>query len=84
MRLGIPKNVLRTAATMILAIPAVGANSVSIGDDLKATVVLHGFSCDEVTSKKRNGDSDYLVGCKDGNRYHVFIDSRGRVAVEKQ
>jgi hypothetical protein len=69
---------------MTCAIPAVGANSVSIGDDLKATVVLHGFACDEVTSKKRNGDSDYLVGCKDGNRYHVFIDAHGRVAVEKQ
>jgi hypothetical protein len=84
MGLRIPKSVLRAAAGMTLAIPAVGANSVSIGDDLKATVVLHGFPCDEVTSKKRNGDSDYLVGCKDGNRYHVFIDSRGRVAVEKQ
>jgi hypothetical protein len=80
----IPKNVLRAAAAMTWAIPAMGANSVSIGDDLKATVVLHGFPCDEVISKKREGDSDYLVGCKDGNRYHVFIDSRGRVTVEKQ
>jgi hypothetical protein len=35
-------------------------------------------------SKKRNGDSDYTVGCKDGNRYHVFVDPRGRVTVEKQ
>jgi hypothetical protein len=69
---------------MTLAIPAVGANSVSMSDDLKATIVLHGFGCDEVTSKKRNGDSDYVVGCKDGNRYHVFVDSRGRVTVEKQ
>jgi hypothetical protein len=69
---------------MTLAIPAVGADSVSIGDDLKATIVLHGFGCDEVVSKKRNGDSDYTVGCKDGNRYHVFVDPRGRVTVEKQ
>jgi len=84
MGLRIPKNVLPTAIAMTLAIPAMGANRVSIGDDLKATVVLHGFACDEVTSKKRNGDSDYLVSCKDGNRYHVFIDSGGRVAVEKQ
>lgn len=83
MCLRIPKNALRAAAAMTLAIPAVGANRVSMGDDLKATIVLHGFVCDEVASKKRNADSDYIVDCKDGNRYHVFIDSRGRVTVEK-
>jgi hypothetical protein len=84
MGLGIPRNVLGAAAAMSLAVPAMGGNSVSMGDDLKATVVLHGFACDQIASKKRNGDSDYLVACKDGNRYHVFVDPRGRVMVEKQ
>jgi hypothetical protein len=69
---------------MTLSISAFGADRVPIGDDLKATVVLHGFTCDEITSRQRSGDSDYLVACKDGNRYHVFVDSRGRVTVEKQ
>jgi hypothetical protein len=84
MGLGIPKNVLAAAAVMSLAIPAMAANSAPVGDDLKATVVLHGYACDQVASTKRNGDSDYLVACKDGNRYRVFVDPHGRVTVEKQ
>jgi hypothetical protein len=84
MSLPISKNFLGTATAMTLSIAAFSANSVPIGDDLKATIVLHGYTCDEITSRKRNGDSDYHVACKDGNRYHVFVDSRGRVAVEKE
>ncbi len=84
MGLSIWKNFLAAGAAMTLFIPALRANSAAISDDLKATIVLHGYTCDEITSRKRNGDSDYLVVCKDGNRYHVFVDSRGRVTVEKQ
>ena len=54
-----------------------------IGNDLKATIVLQGLACDEVAQKARNGDSDYNVTCKDGNRYHVFVNSQGRVVVQK-
>lgn len=53
------------------------------GQDLKATIVLHGFPCDQVVDSKRNGDSDYTASCKDGNRYHIFVDSSGRVVVKK-
>lgn len=70
---------LITAA--VCAIPA-GADS-PLGKDLKATIVLQGKPCDQVVSSKRNTDSDYTVTCKDGNRYHVFVDSHGRVVVEK-
>ncbi len=52
--------------------------------DLKVTIVLHGYPCDEIVSSKRNADSDYTVSCKDGNRYHVFVSAQGRVVVEKQ
>ena len=54
-----------------------------IGNDLKATIVLQCSACDEVAQQTRNGDSDYNVSCKDGNRYHVFVNSQGRVVVEK-
>ena len=27
---------------------------------------------------------DYLASCKDGNRYHVYENDKGRVIVEKQ
>jgi hypothetical protein len=54
-----------------------------IGNDLKATIVLQGQSCDQVVQQTRNGDSDYNVACKDGNRYHVFVNTQGRVVVQK-
>ncbi len=54
-----------------------------IGNDLKATIVLQGSACDQVVQQTRNGDSDYNVSCKDGNRYHVFVNAQGRVVVQK-
>jgi hypothetical protein len=54
-----------------------------IGNDLKATIVLQGLACDQVAQQTRNGDSDYNVSCKDGNRYHVFVNAQGRVVVQK-
>lgn len=74
---------LSSLAALICAIPAVGANA-PIGKDLKATIALQGRPCDQVVTSKRNTDSDYTVTCKDGNRYHVFVDPHGRVVVEKQ
>jgi len=60
-----------------------GAENASLGSDLKATIVLQGFPCDQISQAKRNGDSDCTASCKDGNRYHVFGNSQGRVVVEK-
>ncbi|MES1195433.1 MAG: hypothetical protein ABUL58_00615 [Steroidobacter sp.] len=51
--------------------------------DLKATIALQGLPCSEVTEAKRNADSDYNVACKDGNRYHVYVNDKGRVIVQK-
>jgi len=62
---------------------AVSAADDSLGKDLKVTIVLHGQPCDEIASSKRNADSDYTATCKDGNRYHVFVNAQGRVVVEK-
>ena len=70
-------------ALLDCALPALGAGA-SIGKDLKATIALQGQPCDQVVASKRNTDSDYSVTCKDGNRYHVFVDAGGRVVVEKQ
>ena len=61
----------------------VAAEGPSSGEDLKATIALHGFPCDRVVDSKRNADSDYTATCKDGNRYHIFVDSTGRVVVKK-
>jgi hypothetical protein len=78
-------SVLTLAVAGILgAAPLLAAEDASIGKDLKATIALQGQSCDEIVNSKRNGDSDYLVTCKDGNHYHVFVNSQGRVVVQKQ
>jgi hypothetical protein len=65
-----------------LAGPA-AAQPPSTGADLKATIALNGFPCDQVVDSKRNADSDYTATCKDGNRYRVYVDANGRVVVKK-
>ena len=62
---------------------ATAAAADSFAKDLKATIALQGLPCDQVVASKRNGDSDYNASCKDGNRYHIFVDASGRVVVKK-
>jgi hypothetical protein len=61
----------------------VPAQSPSPVQDLKATIALQGFPCDQVVDSKRIADSDYTATCKDGNRYHIYVDATGRVVVKK-
>jgi hypothetical protein len=55
----------------------------SSSQDLQATIVLNNQPCDQVVGVTRNADSDYVATCKDGNRYHVFVNAKGRVVVQK-
>ena len=55
----------------------------AFGKDLMATIALQGKPCDKVIDAKRNGDSDYIATCKDGNKYHVYVNAQGRVIVDK-
>jgi hypothetical protein len=71
------------ALTLLGSTAAVAANDPSFARDLGATIALQGKPCDKVVSTKRNGDSDYVASCHDGNRYHVFVDPSGRVVVQK-
>ena len=71
------------AALATLAVRAYAAAPADIGQDLAATIALHGLPCDKVVRSQRNGDSDYVATCADGNRYHVFVDPHGRVVVQK-
>lgn len=68
-----------------LAWAALGVSSAAedLGKDLAATIALHNMPCDKVTSTKRNGDSDYTATCQNGTVYHVYVDSSGRVIVQK-
>ena len=72
-----------TLVAALAGAPIRAAENASMGKDLTATIVLQGLPCDKVVESKRNADSDYNATCKDGNRYHVFVDSTGRVVVKK-
>ena len=71
------------AAALTAAAGMCAADEPSFGKDLTATIVLHGQTCDAVVDAKRNRDSDYTATCRDGNRYHVYVDANGRVIVQK-
>jgi hypothetical protein len=78
----VPVFTLGIAAVLAWA-GAVRAEDAGMGKDLAATIALQGLPCDQVVDAKRNGDSDYTATCKDGNRYHVYVDPSGRVVVKK-
>ena len=63
--------------------PALAADDAAFAKDLMATIALQGLPCDRVVDAKRNGDSDYVATCKDGHRYHIFVNAEGRVVVTK-
>jgi hypothetical protein len=71
------------AATLLGSAAAIAADNPGFAKDLGATIALQGKPCDKVVSSKRNGDSDYVASCHDGNRYRVFVDANGRVVVQK-
>lgn len=62
---------------------ALAAEDASFSKDLAATIALQGLPCDKVVTAQRNRDSDYMATCRDGNRYHVYVDPNGRVIVKK-
>ena len=72
------------ATIAILTAPALAADDAAIRKDLTSVIALQGLPCGEVVSVKTQGENDYIATCKDKNRYHVFINSAGRVVVEKQ
>lgn len=67
-----------------LVVPALAADDAATRKDLTAVIALQGLPCGEVVSVKTQGDNDHIATCKDGNRYRVFLNSAGRVVVEKQ
>jgi hypothetical protein len=82
MHIRVPVLVFMMAALLVGA-SSFAADDASIGKDLKATIALQGMPCDAIKQAKRNADSDYTVSCKDGNRYHVYVNAQGRVVVQK-
>ena len=67
-----------------IASPALAADDASVKKDLFTVITLQGLPCGEVVSVTSRGENDHVAACKDGNRYHVFVNAQGRVVVEKQ
>ena len=72
-----------TLTVVLLMAARVVAADDALGKDLKATIALQGMTCDQLVESKRNADSDYTASCKDGNRYHIYVNAQGRVIVQK-
>jgi hypothetical protein len=72
------------SAAACLAAPSLAADDASVKKDLFTVITLQGLPCGEVINVTTKGDNDHMVSCKDGNRYHVFLNAQGRVVVEKQ
>ena len=66
------------------ALAVLAADDPKQRQDLAAVIALQGKPCGEVVSYVVRGDNDFVATCKDGNRYHVFLNSTGRVVAEKQ
>ena len=83
---------MRTPRTTLAAIltatsfaaPSLAADDEATRKDLFTVITLHGLPCGEVVSVTTRAENDHVATCKDGNRYHVFLNAEGRVVVEKQ
>jgi hypothetical protein len=70
--------------TALWAVAGFAADDAATRKDLAAVIALQGLPCGEVVSVKTQGENDHVATCKNGVRYHVFLNSTGRVVVEKQ
>jgi hypothetical protein len=82
-------NKLTLALSQALVVAAMFATQAPADDeklkqDLTAVIALHGQPCGEVVAVTVLAESDYAASCKDGNKYHVYLNKEGRVIVEKQ
>ena len=67
----------------LMATPVFAQDEAALKKDLTSVIALHGQPCGEVVAVKVQKESDYLASCKDGNRYHVYENDKGRVVVDK-
>ncbi|PYN25726.1 MAG: hypothetical protein DMD99_07510 [Candidatus Rokuibacteriota bacterium] len=69
--------------TVLFARPSSAADAPDVLKDLTAVIALQGQPCGQVVTAVRQGENDYIASCQDGSRYRVFVNSQGRVVVQK-
>jgi hypothetical protein len=67
----------------LLAAPVAAAEDTALLKDLTAVIALLGLPCGQVVSATPVKGDDHVATCQDGNRYRVYIDSKGRVVAQK-
>jgi hypothetical protein len=68
----------------LLGVPSFADDEEALKKDLTAVIALQGLPCGQVVAVKVLAESDYAASCKDGNKYRVYMNAKGRVVVEKQ
>ena len=62
-----------------LAAPSFAAQEdEALKKDLTAVIALHGLPCGEVVAVTVQAQNDYAATCKDGNKYRVYENAKGR------
>ena len=79
-RLAYPMLVMACLAAPVFA----QQDEAALKKDLTAVIALQGKPCGEVVSVSVLKQNDYAATCKDGNKYHVYENDKGRVVVDKQ
>lgn len=66
------------------AVPSMAADDdEELKKDLTAVIALNGLPCGKVIAVKVLAENDYSASCEDGNKYHVFMNEKGRVVVKE-
>jgi len=75
--------VLIIVTATLFAGPSMAADDAAVLKDLTAVIALQGLPCGQVVSVVRQGENDYIASCQDGHRYRTFVNSQGRLIVQK-
>jgi hypothetical protein len=67
----------------LFAMPSFAADDEALRKDLTAVISLQGLPCVQVVTVKTQAENDFAVTCKDANKYHIYMNDKGRVVVEK-
>jgi hypothetical protein len=67
----------------LFALPSIAADEEALKKDLTSVIALQGLPCMQVVTVKTQAENNYLVTCKDENKYHIYLNDKGRVIVEK-
>jgi hypothetical protein len=78
------KNYIRTLTVAALfAVPLLAADDAALMKDLTSVIALQGLPCGQVVAVKTQAENDYIATCKDQNKYHIYVNDKGRVIVDK-